>query len=238
MSETNQNEHKSAAESTAAIVQSKNAKPNRRRRPRSKPQGADVNAEAAKAMKPDQSSSAVDDPSSSAAQAKKPSRRRRRGGNKKPGDDVKMDGDDHEIKDREVAQQPIVDRPAPKPKSRFNKNRAQAQLTDASTEVPVLASLPSSSAAPVATPKKRNNTRRSRNQNSRISQLKEDEIKDLLTSLTHGLTTSSYDCMICWDIVRPGQQTWSCDCCWAVFHLGCVQTWATKSLHGKENDIR
>ncbi|GAB5587177.1 hypothetical protein Unana1_02077 [Umbelopsis nana] len=208
MSVNHHHEDMSAADSTAATVQPKSSKPNRRRRPRPKSQIGEVNGETSQATKADQSSPAVDDQSSSStAPAKKPSRRRRRGGNKKNADaaDSTADGD-------HVPQPPkVTEHPTSKPKSRFNKNRAQAQLTEDTTEVPAAAaSLPSSS-APVAAPKKRNNTRRSRNQNSRISQMKEDEIKDLLTSLTHGLTTSTYDC--------------------------CVQTWATKSLHEATSNL-
>jgi transcriptional repressor NF-X1 len=234
MSENHDHERKPAAVETTAAVQTSKTKPRRRHRPRQKPQDGIVNGEGSKPVNPDQSGTSVDDQASSSAPAKKPSRRRRKGGNKKNEETTKADGVDSKPEEASGAASASVDHSTPTlrtPKSRFNKNRAQAQLTTETADVPVVNNLPSSS-NPAAVSKKRNNTRRSRNQNSRISQLKEDEIKDLLTSLTHGLTTSTYDCMICWDIVRPGHQTWSCDCCWAVFHLGCVQTWATKSLHG------
>ncbi|KAI7853388.1 hypothetical protein BDC45DRAFT_511104 [Circinella umbellata] len=42
--------------------------------------------------------------------------------------------------------------------------------------------------------------------------------------------------MVCWDVVRQGHQTWSCDCCWAVFHLSCVKQWASKSLQETETN--
>ncbi|KAH8549344.1 hypothetical protein BGW37DRAFT_535178 [Umbelopsis sp. PMI_123] len=211
MSENQNHEHKPAAVESAAAVQKNTSKPRRRHRPRPKPLGgAKVNGEGSQPTKPDQSSTSVDDQASSSASVQKANRRRRKGGNKK------TDGD---------AGNNSVDR-----KSKESKENTPAAVENSASTIP-------KSRNPAAVSKKRNNTRRSRNQNSRISQLKEDEIKDLWTSLTHGLTTSTYDCMICWDIVRPGHQTWSCDCCWAVFHLGCVQTWATKSLHEATSNL-
>ncbi|KAI7868643.1 hypothetical protein BDF14DRAFT_542544 [Spinellus fusiger] len=56
------------------------------------------------------------------------------------------------------------------------------------------------------------------------------ESDDLASGLAYELKTSKYECMVCWDVVRPAHATWTCDCCWAVFHIHCVQTWATKSL--------
>ncbi|CAG8743526.1 1734_t:CDS:2, partial [Racocetra fulgida] len=57
-----------------------------------------------------------------------------------------------------------------------------------------------------------------------------DEIKDVSTSITYGLTTSTYECMICCEVIRPSNKTWSCGVCWAVFHLQCTQKWAQKSF--------
>jgi transcriptional repressor NF-X1 len=56
---------------------------------------------------------------------------------------------------------------------------------------------------------------------------------DIATKLIYELKNSTYECMICMDTVRPANQIWSCDCCWAVFHLGCIKMWANKSLQGK-----
>ncbi|CAG8492678.1 42168_t:CDS:2 [Gigaspora margarita] len=64
-----------------------------------------------------------------------------------------------------------------------------------------------------------------------VSKLSLDEIKDLSTSITYGLTTSTYECMICCDVIRPNNKTWSCGVCWAVFHLQCTQKWAQKSFN-------
>ncbi|KAF9905744.1 FKBP12-associated protein [Linnemannia zychae] len=56
-----------------------------------------------------------------------------------------------------------------------------------------------------------------------------EEDRDLLTALTTGLTNSTYDCMVCWDVIRPAHKIWNCQVCWAAFHLDCLSTWATKS---------
>lgn len=55
---------------------------------------------------------------------------------------------------------------------------------------------------------------------------------DLASGLAQDLRTATYECMVCWDVVRTGHQTWTCDCCWAVFHLSCIKKWATRSLQG------
>ncbi|CAG8553288.1 5668_t:CDS:2 [Rhizophagus irregularis] len=63
-------------------------------------------------------------------------------------------------------------------------------------------------------------------------EIQNQKIKDVLTSITHGLSTSTYECMICCENIRPGNRTWSCGVCWAVFHLNCTQKWARKSSNG------
>ncbi|KAF9164685.1 FKBP12-associated protein [Actinomortierella ambigua] len=57
-----------------------------------------------------------------------------------------------------------------------------------------------------------------------------EEARDLLTKLTVGLTDSTYECMVCWDVIRPAHKIWNCQVCWAAFHLDCISTWAKKSL--------
>ncbi|KAI8606394.1 hypothetical protein EDD21DRAFT_298207 [Dissophora ornata] len=64
---------------------------------------------------------------------------------------------------------------------------------------------------------------------------KVEEDRDLKDALTIGLTNSTYDCMICWDVVRPAQRIWNCQVCWAAFHLNCLSTWATKSSEESNN---
>ncbi|KAF9583093.1 FKBP12-associated protein [Lunasporangiospora selenospora] len=58
---------------------------------------------------------------------------------------------------------------------------------------------------------------------------KVEEDRDLLTALTQGLTSSTYECMVCWDVIRPAHKIWNCQVCWAAFHLDCLSKWATKS---------
>lgn len=61
-----------------------------------------------------------------------------------------------------------------------------------------------------------------------------EEDRDLLAALTAGLSNSSYDCMVCWDVIRPAHKIWNCQVCWAAFHLDCLSTWAKKSSEGTE----
>jgi transcriptional repressor NF-X1 len=79
------------------------------------------------------------------------------------------------------------------------------------------------------------NSRRSAK--SSISKPSPEEIKDVLTSITHGLSTSTYECMICCENIRPNNKTWFCEVCWAVFHLNCTQKWAKKSSDSKSSEI-
>ncbi|KAJ9074037.1 FKBP12-associated protein [Entomophthora muscae] len=53
--------------------------------------------------------------------------------------------------------------------------------------------------------------------------------EDLRTKLTFSLTDASYECMVCWETVKPKNFTWSCQHCWAVFHLPCVKRWSQSS---------
>ncbi|KAG9065238.1 FKBP12-associated protein [Linnemannia hyalina] len=63
-----------------------------------------------------------------------------------------------------------------------------------------------------------------------------EEDRDLLAALTTGLSNSTYDCMVCWDVIRPAHKIWNCQVCWAAFHLDCLSTWATKSSEGSNNN--
>ncbi|KAG9293447.1 hypothetical protein G9A89_009171 [Geosiphon pyriformis] len=71
---------------------------------------------------------------------------------------------------------------------------------------------------------------RPRSKRASILRMSQSEITDVLTSITHGLSTSTYECMICCETVRPSNRTWSCTVCWAVFHLHCTEKWANKSI--------
>ncbi|KAI8077197.1 hypothetical protein BDF21DRAFT_385106 [Thamnidium elegans] len=114
----------------------------------------------------------------------------------------------------------ITNGTATNPASRISKNRAQGRLT---TETKDDNDTQSATTPPV---KKRNNN----NNRFKKSTTLPPGNHDMATVLTHELKNSTYECMICMDIVRPAHHTWTCDCCWAVFHLNCVQTWASKSL--------
>ncbi|KAK3846869.1 MAG: hypothetical protein J3R72DRAFT_343133, partial [Linnemannia gamsii] len=63
-----------------------------------------------------------------------------------------------------------------------------------------------------------------------------EEDRDLLAALTTGLSNSTYDCMVCWDVIRPAHKIWNCQVCFAAFHLDCLSTWATKSSEDPNNN--
>ncbi|KAI8814070.1 hypothetical protein BJ742DRAFT_786354 [Cladochytrium replicatum] len=54
--------------------------------------------------------------------------------------------------------------------------------------------------------------------------------EDLLTTLEKGLSNGSYECMVCFDIVKQRDRTWGCSVCFAVFHLNCIDKWGRKSI--------
>ncbi|CAG8564166.1 13422_t:CDS:2 [Ambispora gerdemannii] len=68
-----------------------------------------------------------------------------------------------------------------------------------------------------------------------IMQMSQNEITDVLTSITHGLTTSTYECVICFEFIRLSHRTWSCNVCWVVLHLHCTEKWAKKSITESKN---
>lgn len=109
--------------------------------------------------------------------------------------------------------------------TRINKNRAQGRLTENQ-----IGNQDDSGPKPSSPKKKSNNNN---NRSKQVSKLPPGN-HDMATVLAHELKNSTYECMICMDIVRPAHHVWTCDCCWAVFHLNCVQTWATKSLKGNK----
>ncbi|KAJ3180480.1 FKBP12-associated protein [Geranomyces variabilis] len=53
--------------------------------------------------------------------------------------------------------------------------------------------------------------------------------EDLTGSLIEGITDGSYECMICYDSIKHRDSVWSCTCCYAVFHLRCVEKWGKRS---------
>ncbi|KAI9204843.1 uncharacterized protein BJ171DRAFT_442072 [Polychytrium aggregatum] len=52
---------------------------------------------------------------------------------------------------------------------------------------------------------------------------------DQLGSLARGLTNGDYECMICYENVRPRDAVWSCSTCSHVFHLKCIGKWSRSS---------
>jgi hypothetical protein len=56
---------------------------------------------------------------------------------------------------------------------------------------------------------------------------------DLASTLARDLGLQKYECMVCWETIKANQATWSCECCWAIFHLGCIEQWAQYSLEGE-----
>ncbi|KAF9914907.1 FKBP12-associated protein [Lobosporangium transversale] len=82
----------------------------------------------------------------------------------------------------------------------------------------------------------RNGQQQQRFVHSRKSVRKAEEDKDLMAALTTGLTNSTYDCMVCWDVIRPAHKIWNCQVCWAAFHLDCLSKWAKKSSEDANNN--
>lgn len=86
--------------------------------------------------------------------------------------------------------------------------------------------------------------------NQRLTNLEKVEImtkkvtnasdQDLQFSLTVELTNSTYECMVCYNIVKPKDHIWSCSICYNVFHLNCIKKWAKTdvSTAGKDGGWR
>ncbi|CEP11623.1 hypothetical protein [Parasitella parasitica] len=110
--------------------------------------------------------------------------------------------------------------------TRISKNRAQGRLTEPEQQLQTDEAHSSSDTAPaLSKPQKRVRSRK----HQHTPKLPPGN-HDMATVLAHDLRTSTYECMICMDVVKPAHHVWTCDCCWAVFHLQCVQTWAGRSL--------
>lgn len=70
---------------------------------------------------------------------------------------------------------------------------------------------------------------------------------DLTSILTFSLSNPPFpECMICFNLIRPEQPTWSCSpreekeaqSCWNTFHLKCIHPWAEKSVKDLEEAWR
>ncbi|KAJ3025979.1 UNVERIFIED_CONTAM: hypothetical protein HDU68_006391 [Siphonaria sp. JEL0065] len=80
-------------------------------------------------------------------------------------------------------------------------------------------------------------TMRNGNANRRQEQLEKDRLAiNLAARLTSQLRGGSYECMICYDIVRAKDPIWSCSkSCFAVFHAKCIRAWASSSSASSSN---
>ncbi|KAI8073956.1 hypothetical protein BC940DRAFT_249973 [Gongronella butleri] len=109
-------------------------------------------------------------------------------------------------------------------KPRFNKNRAQGQLTSAENDN-------TSSSPGQAVPNGPHRTRQPRRTGGK------PVADDMASTMAHELTTGAYECMVCWDTVKPFHHTWSCENCWAIFHTDCISKWASKSLKDTSTNL-
>eukprot|EP00833_Pecoramyces_ruminatium_P005032 jgi/Orpsp1_1/1179064/evm.model.c7180000067794.1 len=64
--------------------------------------------------------------------------------------------------------------------------------------------------------------------------------QDLHFNLIVELTNSTYECMVCYNVVKPKDHIWSCSICYNVFHLNCIKKWAKTdvSTAGKDGGWR
>lgn len=74
-------------------------------------------------------------------------------------------------------------------------------------------------------PKKKSNQRK----NDKSSVAIVNITADLRTSLVSQLTRNTYECIICFDVVRNQHQTWNCTTCYSIFHAKCVGNWSKTS---------
>jgi transcriptional repressor NF-X1 len=47
--------------------------------------------------------------------------------------------------------------------------------------------------------------------------------------ITRQLRAGDYECCVCSDAIKSAAPTWSCSCCFRVYHFACVRQWAAKS---------
>ncbi|KAL6631100.1 hypothetical protein U3516DRAFT_656906, partial [Neocallimastix sp. 'constans'] len=89
-----------------------------------------------------------------------------------------------------------------------------------------------------------------RTHNQRLTNIEKVEImtkkvtnasdQDLQFNLIVELTNSTYECMVCYNVVKPKDHIWSCSICYNVFHLNCIKKWARTdvSTAGKDGGWR
>lgn len=54
--------------------------------------------------------------------------------------------------------------------------------------------------------------------------------EDIGTRVHKEIASGVYECMVCYGGLTRKARIWNCKCCWAVFHLNCVQKWAKQGL--------
>lgn len=54
--------------------------------------------------------------------------------------------------------------------------------------------------------------------------------EDIGTRVHKEIASGVYECMVCYGGLTRKAKIWNCKCCWAVFHLNCVQKWAKQGL--------
>lgn len=113
--------------------------------------------------------------------------------------------------------------------SNLNQNNNESKIDETNPKGKTIVSITEASSSSSSTDQRKSHPRPMK---SSMAKLSPEEIKDVLTSITHGLSTSTYECMICCENIRPNHKTWFCGVCWAVFHLNCTQKWARKSSNG------
>ena len=54
--------------------------------------------------------------------------------------------------------------------------------------------------------------------------------EDIATRIHREIASGSYECMVCYGGLTRKAKIWSCKCCWAVYHLNCIQKWGKQGL--------
>lgn len=53
---------------------------------------------------------------------------------------------------------------------------------------------------------------------------------DITSRIHREISSGAYECMVCYGSVNRRAKIWSCRCCWAVYHLNCIQKWGKQGL--------
>mmetsp|Transcript_129503 Transcript_129503/g.242242 ORF Transcript_129503/g.242242 Transcript_129503/m.242242 type:complete len:1082 (+) Transcript_129503:118-3363(+) len=64
-----------------------------------------------------------------------------------------------------------------------------------------------------------------------------DVTATVIDRLSDELGRAKYDCMICFDKVRREHPIWSCNNCWAAFHLRCIHKWIKQSNRETQDTV-